>query len=95
MYAKDIDKPVADVRYQMMTTKGTRFTPGKWWGDFTTSKDLKTQGEFIMEFEDGSRGEIFIYSNGTSLGKSGHYQFTFNGRGKLNGLQGRGMTSER
>lgn len=26
LYAKDIEKPVADVRYQMMSTLATRFT---------------------------------------------------------------------
>ncbi len=94
MYAKDIDKAVADARYQMMMTQGTRFTAGKWWGDFSTNKELKNVGEFIMEFEDGSRGEIFVFTSGASLGKGSRFQYTFNGRGKLSGLRGRGLANE-
>ncbi|APV44669.1 hypothetical protein Dform_01345 [Dehalogenimonas formicexedens] len=95
LFAKDIDKPVADARYQMMLTRGTRFTPGKWWGDFSTNKELKTLGELIMEFEDGSRGEIFVYASGMSSAKNSRFQYTFNGRGKLGGFRGRGMAPER
>lgn len=89
LYAKDIEKPVADVRYQMMSTQGTKFTRGKWWGDFVASKELKTLGEFIMEFEDGTRGDIFVSSIGLPQGKAGRYQYSYNGRGRLSGLRGR------
>jgi hypothetical protein len=95
LYAKDIEKPVADVRFQMMMTDANRFTRMKWWGDFSASKELKTLGEFIMEFEDGSRGEVFVYASGAPQGK-GRYQYPFNGRSKLNGagFRGRGKPPE-
>jgi hypothetical protein len=94
LYAKDIDKPMADARYQMMMTQGTRFTTSKWWGDFSTGKELKTLGEFIIEFEDGSRGDIVVYSSGASSAKGSRFQYSFNGRGKLSGLRGRGLANE-
>ncbi|MEN8614326.1 hypothetical protein ABFB09_03440 [Dehalogenimonas sp. THU2] len=93
LYAKDIEKPVADVRYQMMFTQGTKFTRMKWWGDFYASKELKNTGEFIMEFEDGSRGEVFVHTGGAPQSKSGRYQYSFNGRGRLSGLRGCGSHS--
>ena len=85
LYAKDIEKPVADIRYQMMISQATRFTRMKWWGDFSANKELRTVGEFIMEFEDGTRGEVFVYTSGAPGSKSGRYQYTFNGRSKLTG----------
>jgi hypothetical protein len=94
LFAKDIDKAVADVRYQMMMTLGTRFTRTKWWGDFSANKELKTLGDYVMEFEDGSRGDVAVYSTGTPQGKGARYQYSFNGRGKLGGLRGRGKTAE-
>ena len=94
LYTKDIDKPVADARYQMMMTQGTRFTTSKWWGDFSTGKELRTLGDFVIEFEDGSRGDIVVYSCGASSAKGSRFQYTFNGRGKLSGPRGRGLANE-
>ena len=96
LYAKDIEKPVADVRYQMMVTDATRYTRMKWWGDFSANKELKTLGEFIMEFDDGSRGDVFVYTSGAPGAKSGRFQYTFNGRSKLTGggFRGRGKAPE-
>jgi hypothetical protein len=95
LYAKDIEKPLADVRYQMMMTQATRFTRMRWWGDFSANKELKTLGEFTMEFEGGTRGDVFVYASGAPQGsKSGRFQYSFNGRSKLGGLRGRGQSTE-
>ena len=96
IYSKDIDKPVAEIRYQMMITQATRFTRMKWWGDFSANKEIKPLGEFIMEFEDGTRGEIFVYASGASGAKASRFQYTFNGRSKLTGgaFRGKGNASE-
>jgi len=96
LYAKDIEKAVADVRYQMMTTQATKFTRMKWWGDFSANKELKSLGEFIMEFEDGTRGDVSVYHSGAPQGKAGRYQYSFNGRSKLvgAGFRGHGKSSE-
>ncbi|MEL7562330.1 hypothetical protein [Dehalogenimonas sp. 4OHTPN] len=85
LYAKDVEKPVADVRYQMMLTQATKFTRIKWWGDFSSGKELKTLGEFIIEFDDGTRGEIVVFSSGAASNKNGRFQYSFNGRGRLGG----------
>lgn len=89
LYAKDIEKPVADIRYQMMSTQGTKFTRMRWWGDFFSSKELKTLGEFVMEFDDGQRGNVIVFATGVPQTKSGRFQYSFNGRGQLSGLRGR------
>ncbi|AKG53875.1 hypothetical protein DGWBC_1222 [Dehalogenimonas sp. WBC-2] len=93
LYSKDTEKSVADIRYQMMSTEATRFTRMRWWGDFSANKELRTLGDFVMEFEDGSRGEVFVYSSGAPQGKSGRFLYTFNGRGRLGGIGFRGRNT--
>ena len=32
LYDKDIERPIAEVKYQLIETDATKYTPKKWWG---------------------------------------------------------------
>ena len=88
LYMKDIDKPIADIQYSLMSTGSSRYTAMKWWGDFTTRKDLKQLGDHVIEFEDGQRGIVYVYSTSPPGTKTARFSYGFNGRGSLGNRKG-------
>jgi hypothetical protein len=80
---KDMEKPIADIRYQMMETSKTKYTTGKWWGDFSTKKEIKRSGNYILEFEDGRKGECLVSIRSEATGGASRYHYSFFGRGPL------------
>jgi hypothetical protein len=80
---KELEKPISDMRYQMMETSKTKYTTGKWWGEFSTKKEIKRQGNYILEFEDGRKGECVVSSTSEAAGSTSRYHYSFFGRGPL------------
>lgn len=80
---KELEKPIADIRYQMMETSKTKYTTGKWWGEFSTRKEIKRAGNYILEFEDGRKGECIINANSEAARSTSRYHYSFFGRGPL------------
>lgn len=88
---KDAQTDLGEIRYQMMETGRTKYTTGKWWGDFSTKKEVRRLGNYLLEFEDGRKGEAIISINYDAPSKTARYQYTFFGRGAL----GRSMSTWR
>lgn len=84
LYNKGTDENIATVAYQLVETDPTKYTKKKWWGDFSTKQEIKRPGSYVIEFEDGRKGECII-SNNTPTGKRSvsRYYYTFFGRGPL------------
>ncbi len=84
LYNKGADENLATVAYQLIETDPTKYTRKKWWGDFSTKKEIKQLGNYVIEFEDGRKGECIV-SNNTQTGKrtASRYHYTFFGRSSL------------
>jgi len=85
IYLKDVDKPLADVQYSLMETNSSQYTSAKWWGEITSSKELKPS-EYIFEAEDGRRGSVVISLITPPGRKLQKYRYLVNGRGTLGNL---------
>ena len=84
IYDKEIQQPISDVTYQLIETDKTKYTPKKWWGEFSAKREIKRLGNYILELDDGRKGECVIIAN-TEGGKGpgAHHHYRFNGRGAL------------
>jgi hypothetical protein len=80
---KDLEKPIANIRYQLMETSKTKYTTGKWWGEFSIKKEIKRSGNYILEFEGGRKGECLVSSKSEASGSASRYHYSFFGRGPL------------
>ncbi|AGG08238.1 hypothetical protein [Dehalococcoides mccartyi] len=85
IYLKDVDKPLADVQYNLMETNSSQYTSAKWWGEITSSKELKP-AEYIFEAEDGRKGSVVISLTTPPGRKLPKYRYLVNGRGSLGNL---------
>ena len=86
LYDTESQQPIGDVKYQITEFDKTRYTPNKWWGEFSTKREIKRPGKYIIELEDTRKGECVVTAN-TEAPKGSrsqfHYYYHFNGRGKL------------
>jgi hypothetical protein len=80
---KEMNKPITDIRYQMMETDKTKYTNGKWWGEFSTKKEIKRPGNYILEFEDSRKGECIVSVNSEAARSTSRFHYSFFGRGAL------------
>ena len=85
---KELDVPIADIQYQLTETTPTKYTPQKWWGEFSSRRELKKLGNYVLELEDGRKGTCVVGSSnmpGTTLkrGPARRYYYSFHGRGAL------------
>ena len=80
---KELNKPLAVVQYTLLETSPAKYTSGKWWGEFSVREQLKKTGNYIMELEEGRKGECIISSEGQSKGTASNFYYNFFGRGKL------------
>ncbi|ACZ62184.1 MULTISPECIES: hypothetical protein [Dehalococcoides] len=86
IYLKDVDKPLADVQYNLMETNSSQYTSAKWWGEITSAKELKPS-EYIFETEDGRKGSVVISLTNPPGRKLPKYRYLVNGRGSLGNLR--------
>ena len=87
LYDKEIEKPIAKVSYQLIETDPTKYTKKKWWGEFSTSKELRRTGNYTIELEDGRKGDCVVFTNSElKQGHASHYFYHFNGRSTLGRL---------
>jgi hypothetical protein len=88
LHDKELEKPIADIQYQLIETDATKYAAKKWWGGFSTKREVKKLGNYMIEFDDGRQGDCVIFS-GDELPKgtrpSRRYQYRFYGRGRLRG----------
>ncbi len=85
LYDKEAEKVVTEFKYQLIETDQTKYTPKKWWGEFTTNQKIKKLSDFIIEFDGGRAGGCYVSVNtdkGEVRGTSLHH-YRFYGRGKL------------
>jgi hypothetical protein len=90
LYKKDTGETILDINYQLVETDQTQYTNKKWWGEFSSKQEIKSVSTYIMEFNDGRRGECIVTINPDISDKrrkgeklASHYYYRFNGRGKL------------
>jgi hypothetical protein len=90
LYKKDTGGTTFDISYQLIETDQTRYTNKKWWGEFSTKQEINPVGVYIMEFDDGRKGECIVTINSEKLERrregerlARHYYCRFYGRGKL------------
>jgi hypothetical protein len=84
IFETESDDPVAEVKYQLIETDSTKYTRKKWWGEFSTKREIKRLGKYVIQVEDGRKGECVINTN--TEGKRrivSQYYYRFNGRGAL------------
>ena len=84
VFDKELEKPIAKGNYSLIETDATKYTKKKWWGEFSTSKAIKRAGNYIIELEDGRKGECIIFANSEAKqGRASQYSYHFNGRSAL------------
>ena len=77
-------KAVAEIKYRLIETDPTRYTHKKWWGEFSTSDKVQQSGGYLIELEDGRKGDCIISVNTEHKDRKQHY-FSFYGRGSIDG----------
>ena len=80
---KELNKPLSVIQYNLLETSPTKYTSGKWWGEISVKKQLKKTGNFIIEIEEGRKGECVISSDQQDKRSTSGYYYNFFGRGKL------------
>ncbi|MCK5577323.1 MAG: hypothetical protein KAI14_03310 [Dehalococcoidales bacterium] len=84
VYDKELDKPIAKVNYSLIETDATKYTRKRWWGEFSTAKVIKRTGKYVIEMEDGRKGDCVVYTNSEAQqGQGSQYFYHFNGRSAL------------
>jgi hypothetical protein len=89
LYIKEGKRPIAQIKYKLIETDPTKYTKKKWWGEFSTSREIKEIRDtitFRIEFENGRDGDCVVWADTESKkGRSSQQQYSyhFNGRGKL------------
>ena len=81
------EKPVADIQYYLRETDPTKYTRRRWWGGFSTKRELARQGNYQIEFDDGRKGQCVIFNSDTPVEGDGsrRHHCLFYGRGRLGG----------
>ena len=85
LYDKELDKDITDIQYQLIETDETKYASKKWWGEFFTKREIKQQGNYLIEFDDGRTGKCEIFGSDTQGKKEAsrlHY-YRFYSRGRL------------
>ena len=84
IYDKEAGKIIDEVRYQLVETDQTKYTKKKWWGEFSTKQKIDRPGNYIIEVDDGRKGECIVSTNADGRkGLVSLYHYRFYGRGKL------------
>ena len=83
LYEKDSEKSLGVITYQLVETKPTKYTPGKWWGEFSTKNAIERTGRYILEFEDGRKGICIINTENKEKHSASRFYYAFFGRSKL------------
>ena len=89
LYNKETKQPIAQVNYCLIETDPTKYTKKKWWGEFSTGKEIKElKGNtiFRIELEDSRDGDCAIWSNTEAQDDADskhHHNYRFNGRGRM------------
>lgn len=84
LYDKDGDMLVSKGSYHLVESDGSIYTRKRWWGQFVSDREIaSTVPLFILEIEDGRRGECILLAGDEGDSKAARYFYHFNGRGKL------------
>lgn len=84
LYGKEDGETTAEVKYMLIETDPTRYTAKKWWGEFSTNREMKRPGNYMFKFEDGRRSECVISTNTERKRETtSNYYYRFYGRGRL------------
>lgn len=85
LHDKELERPIAEIQYQLLETNPTRYTTKKWWGEFSTKRELKKRNNCMIEFEDGRKGDCIITSSSTATKSrvTFRYHYSFYGRGPI------------
>lgn len=84
VYDKEFGQTVAEIKYLLIETDQTRYAPKKWWGEFSTNREIKQLGNYMIKFEDGRKSECVISINPErKRGTASNYYYRFYGRGRL------------
>ena len=87
LHDKEIEKPIAEVQYQLIETDATKYASKKWWGEFFTKREVKNPANYLIEFDDGRKAECVVFGSTTPMKESSsrlHY-YRFYSRGRLGG----------
>jgi len=72
--------PVAVIKYQIKFSPSTEVAAETWHGDFTVSKDLGPDGDYIVELADGRRGGCHVSRGLKSMsGMPAVFRYSFGG----------------
>jgi len=84
LYDKDGDQLLGKGSYQLVESDGSIYTRKRWWGQFVSDREIASSAAlFVLETEDGKRGECILLAGEEANSKSTRYFYHFNGRGKL------------
>ena len=84
LYDKEEGETVAEIKYLLIETDQTTYSPKKWWGEFSTNREIKQLGNYLIKFENDRKSECVISINTErKKGTASNYHYRFHGRGKL------------
>ena len=73
-------RPVAEIKYQIKFSPSTEVAEETSHGDFTVSKDLGLDGDYIVELADGRRGGCLVSRGLKSMsGMPAVFRYNFGG----------------
>jgi hypothetical protein len=89
LHIKENKRPIAQIKYKLVETDATKYTKKKWWGEFSTNREIKEIKDtitFRIELENGREGDCVVWADTESKKERSspqQYNYHFNGRGKL------------
>ncbi|MCK5576687.1 MAG: hypothetical protein KAI14_00065 [Dehalococcoidales bacterium] len=84
IYDKELEKLIAKVNCSLVETDATKYARKRWWGEFSTIKAIERTGKYVIEMEDGRRGECIAFAGSNAQqGPGSQYYYHFNGRSAL------------
>jgi hypothetical protein len=87
LYDRETGETILNIDYQLIETDQTIYTNKKWWGEFSTKKEIDPGRMYIIEFADSRKGECILITDserrreGQKL--ASHCFYRFYGRGRL------------
>ena len=87
LYGKETGETILDINYQLIETDQTIYTNKKWWGEFSTKREIDPVSMYIIEFADSRKGECVVITDSERRREgerlASNYFYRFNGRGRL------------
>ena len=77
LYGKDNNEHLGFANYLLIEMNPTKYSSGKWWGEFSTKCELEPGVSYLMEFENSRKGNFTISKETKEKRTATKYYYNF------------------